>query len=124
MLVAFGTTVVLPSVMVTDRSAFGVSVSVSLVVTDVPPGGVTVATLVNEPVTLGLIVVVNVKVTLAPAGRSTVVARAPAPLLGPVTLLPPVVVDVQVALLAPAGSASKTLTPLTAMRLVLLTTMM
>src|SRR5262245_33916613 len=110
--------------MVTDTSAFGVSVSVSVVAKGVPPGGVTVAALTNEPVTLGLIEAVNVKVTLALTGRSTMVARAPVPLEGPVTLPPPLVVDVQVAALAPAGSASKTLAPVTALGPVLLTTMM
>src|SRR5262245_60934690 len=124
MLLSPGRTVVLPSVMVTDRSAFGVSVSVSVVVTAVPPGGVTVAASTNEPVTLGLIVVVNVKVTLALTGRLTVVAKAPLPLVGPVTVLPLLVVDVQVAALAPAGSASKTLTPVAALGPVLLTTTM
>src|SRR5215831_20380161 len=101
MSLAPGTTVVLPSVMVTDKSAVGVSVSVSAVVKDDPPGGVTVAALTNEPVALGLIVVVNVKVTLALTGRFTVVVRAPVPLVGPVTLAPPLVVDVQAAALAP-----------------------
>ena len=43
----------------------------------VPPGGVTVAVLTREPVAVGSIWTVKVKVTVAPTGRLTVVARAP-----------------------------------------------
>ena len=49
----------------------------------------TVAVLVIVPVANGLIWFVKLKVTLAPAGRSTVVASAPMPLLAPETLPPP-----------------------------------
>src|SRR5215472_16934693 len=108
MSLAPGTTVVLPSVMMTDKSAVGVSVSVSAMAKGFPPGAVTTAVLTNEPVALGLIVVANVKVTLALTGRFTVVVRAPLPLVGPVTLPPPLLaVAAQMAAVAPAGSASE-----------------
>src|SRR5947199_386125 len=54
-----------------DRSACGVSVSVSLPLAGVPPGGVAVAVLVRVPVDAGSGGAGKVKVTLAPAGRST-----------------------------------------------------
>src|SRR6186713_735283 len=105
-----------PSVLVMLRSAWGVSVSVSLTPVGVPPGGVTVAVLTREPVAEGLTRTVKVKVMVAPAGRLTVVARAPVPLLGPLTVPPPVLaVAVQVALLTPAGSGSDTVAPVTAL---------
>src|SRR6516225_7329000 len=100
--------------MVTDKSAVGVSVSVSVVTKGIPPGGVTVAALTNEPVALGLIVVANVKLTLALTGRFTVVVRAPLPLVGPETLAPP--------LLAVANQVAA-LAPVTVLGPVLLTTM-
>ena len=119
-----GATVVLPSVTMTDRSACGVSVSVSVVTKGVPPGGVTVAALTSEPVALGLIAAVKLKATLALTGRFTVVARAPLPFWGPVTLPPLVLpVNVQLAAVTPAGSGSETLAPVTGLGPVLLTTM-
>src|SRR6476646_3479532 len=112
-----------------DRSALGVRVSVSVTLLSVgsgsvtPAGGLTVAVLLSEPVAEGLTRTVKVKVTLALAGRSTVVARAPVPLLGPVTTPPPLLaVAVQVAAMTPAGSGSDTLAPLTALGPWLLTT--
>src|SRR5262245_54290426 len=111
------------SVMVTDRSACGVSVSVSVAAIGEPPGGVAVTVLVSEPVALGLIVAVKLKVTLALTGRFTVVAKAPLPLAGPETLPPPVLpVAVQVPAVTPAGSGSETAAPVTAFGPVLLTT--
>src|SRR6187399_1776928 len=90
-----GMALVWPSVLVMDRSALGVSVSVSVAVLSdgsesvTPVGGLTVAVLLNEPVAEGSIWIVKVKVTLALTGRLTVAARAPVPLAGPVTLPPP-----------------------------------
>src|SRR3989442_1892871 len=104
------------------RSASGVSVSVSVAElldglgSVVPAGGSTVAVLANEPVALGLISVVNVKVTVALTGRFTVVARAPVPLAGPETMPPPLLpLNAQVAPVTPAGSGSETLAPVTAL---------
>ena len=89
-----------------------------------PAGGVTVAVLTSEPVAEGLTRTVKVKVTLALTGRSTVVARAPVPLVGPVTVPPPLLaVAAQVAAVTPAGSGSDTLAPVTALGPLLLTTM-
>src|SRR5262245_10284014 len=112
------------------RSARGVSVLVSVALllaglgSNTPAGGLTVAVLVNEPVATGLIWTVKVKVTLAPTGRSTVVARAPVPALGPLTLPPPLLaVVVQAAAVTPAGRLSSTLAPVTATGPALLTTM-
>src|SRR5436305_14307399 len=100
------------------RSACGVSVSVSVPVllagvgSVTPAGGVTVAVLARAPVAAGSICTVKVKVTVALTGRSTVVARAPAPLAGPVTLPPPLLaVAVQLAVVTPAGRRSDTLAP-------------
>src|SRR5262245_14762767 len=81
-----------------------------------PGGGLTVAVLVSEPVAAGLTRTVKVKVTVAPTGRLTVVARAPVPLLGPLTAPPPLLaVAAQVAAVTPAGRGSATLAPLTAL---------
>src|SRR5215471_12480134 len=106
-----------------DRSAAGVSVSVSVAGIGDPPGGVTVTVLVSEPVALGLIVSVKLKVTLALTGRFTVVAEAPKPMSGPEMLPPPVLpVAVQVAAVTPPGSGSETAAPVTALGPVLLNT--
>src|SRR6476469_9103189 len=113
-----------------DRSACGVSVSVSVAVLSAgvgsitPAGGVIVAVLLSVPVAEGSIWTVKVKVTLALTGRLTVVARAPVPLAGPVTVPPPLLsVAVQVTAVTPAGRGSATLAPLTALGPALLTTM-
>src|SRR5262245_48144979 len=118
------------SVLVTKRSAWGVRVLVSVSVllpgsgSVAPGGGLTVAVLVRVPVAEGLTWTVKVKVTVAPTGRSTVVARAPTPLAGPVTLPPSLlVVAVQLAAMTPAGRGSETLVPVTALGPRLLTTM-
>src|SRR5262245_47948749 len=99
-----------------DRSAWGVRLSVSVLLllpgvgSVVPVGGVTVAVLSRVPVAAGSIWTVKVKVTLAPTGRSTVVARAPVPPLDPVTLPPPVWPEnAQLPPVAPAGRGSDTL---------------
>src|SRR4029077_21184977 len=90
----------------------------------VPVGGLTVAVLLSEPVAEGLTRTVKVKVTLALTGRSTVVARAPVPVVGPVTVPPPLLaVAAQVAAVTPAGRGSDTLAPLTALGPALVTTM-
>src|SRR5262245_40850458 len=113
-----------------DRSAWGVRLSASVkellagLGSVVPAGGVTVAVLVNEPIAPASIVGVKLKVTLALTGRFTMAARAPVPLVGPETLPPPVLpVSVQTAPVTPAGNASKTLAPVTALRPELLTVM-
>src|SRR5262245_60477310 len=112
-----------------DRSARGVRLSVSVAVllpgvgSVTPAGGATVAVLTREPVADGLTWTVYVNVTVAPTGRLTVVARAPAPFAGPVTAPPPVKsVAAQLADVTPAGRASDTLAPVTALGPVLLTT--
>src|SRR5262249_61543175 len=68
--------------MVTDRSACGVSVLVSVVTKVGPPGGVTSAALTSEPVAVGSIVAVKLKVTVAPTGRPTGGGRGPPPAAG------------------------------------------
>src|SRR5262249_2142545 len=112
------------------RSAWGVRLSLSLARllagggAVAPAGAVTGGVLVRVPVAEGLIWTVKVKVTVALTGRVTVVARAPLPLAGPVTLPPPLLsVTVQVAAVTPAGRGSDTLAPGTALGPALLTTM-
>src|SRR5262249_17820568 len=124
-----GTAEVTPSVLVRDRSARGVRVSVSVSVLSAgsgsvtPGGGGTVAVLARLPVADGSIRTVKVKVPLAPTGRLTVAARAPLPPDGPLTLPPPVwPANAQVAARTPAGRGSATLAPLTALGPWLLTT--
>src|SRR5262245_51147750 len=106
------------------RSARGVSVFLSVALllpgvgSVVAGGGLTVAVLVRGPVAEGLTWPVKRKVTVAPAGRSTVVARAPVPLLGLLTLtVPPplLAVAAQVAAVTPAGRGSDTLALVTAL---------
>src|SRR5262245_41256586 len=116
--------------MVMARAAWSVSESVSVSLLSAglgsvtPLGGATVALLVSAPVAAGSIWTVNVNVTLALTGRSTVADRAPLPLLGPVTLPPPVApANAQLAAVAPAGRESATLAPVTALGPWLRTTM-
>src|SRR5262245_59304259 len=111
------------------RSARGVrlSVSVALLLPGVgsvtPAGARTVAVLVRLPVAEGLTWTVKVKVTVAPAGRLTVVARAPLPLSGPLTPPPPVAsLNSQLPAVTPAGRGSEPLAPITALGPLLLTT--
>src|SRR5262245_10811318 len=110
--------------MVTCRSTIGVRVSASVTLTGVPPGGVTVTVLASEPVADGSTWTVKLKVTVALAGRFTVVARGPLPLAGPVTLPPPVLpANSQLAAVTPAaGSGSEMAAPVTAAGPELLTT--
>src|SRR5262249_5178820 len=117
-----GTTDVTPLVLVIDRSAWGVRVLVSVALSlpglgsVTPAGGVTVAGFTRVPVAEGSIWTVKVKVTVAWTGRSTVVARAPLPLVGRVTLPPPLLaVAVQLAAVTPAGTGSDTLAPVTSL---------
>src|SRR5262245_18809089 len=85
-------------------------------------GGITMAVLTRTPEPKG--VTSTVKMTVAPAGRSTVVARLPVPLVGPVTAPPPVApTDAQVVAVTLAGRASKTLAPVAVLGPALLTTM-
>src|SRR4051794_1544986 len=112
------------------RFARGVSASVSVTLllpgvgSVTPAGGGAGAVLARLPVAAGLTWTVNMKVTLALTGRLTVVASAPLPLLGPVTAPPPLlVVNDQLPEVAPAGSGSETLAPVTALGPLLLTTM-
>jgi hypothetical protein len=103
--------------LLTLRSATGRSAAVSAALlfpgsgSSTPAGGATVAVLVSVPVALGAIVATTVKVTLAPAGRSTVVAMSPLP-LGAAQAPPPVAPpQVQRAPLSAGGSASTTAAP-------------
>src|SRR5262245_46721883 len=112
------------------RSAWGVRVSTSVVLllpgvgSVVPVGGVTLAVLSRVPVAEGSIWTVKVKVMLSLTGRSTVVDRAPMPLVEPVTAPPPLLsVAVQVAEMMPAGRESDTLAPVTALAPLFLATM-
>src|SRR5262245_40987689 len=113
------------------RSDWGVKVSMSValllagLVSVTPVGGVTVAVFWREPVADGSTWTVKAKVTAALTGRSTVVARAPVPLAGPVTAAPPLSpVTVQLADVTPAGRGSDTLAPVTVLGPKFLTTMM
>src|SRR5262245_36021720 len=114
------------------RSATRVMVSVSVAVLLLrllsvsPVGGVTVAVLTSVPVAVELIWAETRKVTLAPAGRSILVFKAPLPLLGlPEVMAPPPLppTKVQLSLVTPAGTASLMLAPLATLAPLLLTTM-
>src|SRR5436305_1106018 len=120
------------STLVMDRSVCTVSESISVAVLLLgllsvsPLGGVMVAELTKFPVALGLILAETLKVTLAPAGRSTLVLKAPVPLLAlPALMAPPPVAPtkVQLSLVTPAGTASLMLAPLATLAPLLLTTM-
>src|SRR5262245_51827486 len=96
----------------------------SLPLVGVPPGGVTLAMLTRLPVAVGSSWAVKLKVTVAPTGTLTVVARAPVPLVGPVTTPPPLPrLAVQVAAVTPAGRGSASAAPLAALGPALRTTM-
>src|SRR5262249_51045770 len=119
-----------PSDLVMARSAWGVSVSLSVALllpglgSVTPGGGATVAVLSRLPVAAGSIWTVKVKLTVAPTGRPAVAASAPLPPPGPRTAAPPVALaNAQLPPVAPAGSRSDTLAPLTALGPALLTTM-
>ena len=118
-----GTTALTPSVLVRARSAWGVRVSLSVPLAGVPVSGVMVAMLTRVPVAAGAMLAVKLKVRVAPVGRSTVVVRAPVPLVAPVTLPPPVwLTNVQVAALTPDAYASDSVAPVTSLGPKLLTT--
>jgi hypothetical protein len=82
-----GITEATPSVLVIDRSAVGLNVSVSVAellagVGSVTPAGAAIAAvLMRLPVAVAEMVAVRVNVAEAPTGRSTVVAMLPLPLL-------------------------------------------
>ena len=107
-----------PSVLVIDRSAVGMSVSVSVaellpgVGSVTPAGAATVAVLTRLPVADALIVAVTVNVAEAPTGRSTVALMLPLPLAGQVA--PPVAEHVHVVPVRAAGMMSATVAAVTA----------
>ncbi len=113
-----GTAVVAPSVLVIDRSAVGVSVSVSVaelfagVGSVTPAGGATVAVLTSVPVAAAEIDPLTVNVTEAPTGRFTEALMLPLPLAGHVPPAAPV--HVQVTPLNAAGIVSATVAAVTA----------
>src|SRR3989442_1063814 len=106
-----------PSVLVIERFACGVRVSVSVAAllaglgSVTPPGAVTVAVLLSLPVADALIVPVRVWVTVAPPGRLTVSLMLPDP-LGP-HVPPPAPRQVQVTPVIAAGTESATVAPVT-----------
>src|SRR5262249_1765188 len=111
-----GTALSWPSVLATVRSAWGVSVSVAGPLAGVPVGGMAVAVLTRLPVAAGSIWTVKRKVMVAPAGRLTVVDRAPLPLSFPLTLPTPVSPrNVQLAAVTPIGRGSDRLAPVTSL---------
>ena len=85
----------------TERSALGLAVSVSVAVSFaaigsvVSTGGATVAVFVRSPVAEGLVWATTVYVMLPPAGMSTVSSSPPVPLA--VKVVPAVPLAVQVA---------------------------
>ena len=85
-----GTAVVWPSVLVMDRPAWGVRLSVSVAVLSagvVSPGGTATVAVLTRLTTWscasGLIWATAVKVTVPPGSRVTVVLMLPVPLAGP-----------------------------------------
>jgi hypothetical protein len=105
------------SVFVIDKSAFGLSVSVSVaellpgVGSVVPLGTVIVAVFANEPVDAAETAAVSVYVTVAPTAKFTVSEMLPVPLA--VQLAPELATHVHVAPLNEAGSESATIAPTT-----------
>ena len=106
---------VTPSVLVIDKLARGVRVSVSVAllfagfVSVTPAGAATVAVLDKLPVAVGKMVPVTVKVTEPPAGRFTVSLMFPEP--AAVAVPPPAPTAVQVTPVKVAGSVSATVAP-------------
>jgi len=113
-----GTFVVCPSVLVTARSACGVSVSLSVAVllaldgSTMPAGAATAAVLVKVPVAPGLIVALTVKVTVPLASTLIDVLMLPLPLAG--QLEPAEALHVQLTPVKVAGNVSVTVAPVTA----------
>ena len=107
-----------PSVLVMDRSAFPLRVSVSVaellpgVGSVRPPGIVAVAVLTSVPVAFAAMLAVSVKVAVAPTGRFTEALMLPVPLAGQEP--PPAPTQVHVAPLSALGSVSATVRPVTA----------
>jgi hypothetical protein len=112
--------------LVIERSAVGVTVSVSVAEllaangSVTPAGAVTVAVFSSVPVAVGESVAVTVKVAAPLAARSTVAAMSPAPDTG--QELPAEARHVQAAPVSPAGKSSVTATPVTALGPALATT--
>src|SRR5262245_5268518 len=108
-----GTKLVTPSLLVMDRSAAGVRVSVSVALllpglgSVVPAGGVTVAVLAIVPGADGLIWATAVKVAVPPGSRVTVVLMGLAPLSW-ATLDPAEATAVQLTEVMAAGKMSVT----------------
>src|SRR6516165_7411665 len=106
-----GTADATPSVLVMDRSAWGVSVSVSVAVLSAgvlsPGGTATMAVLVRLPVSDGLMVARAVKVTVPPGSKVTVVAMLPLPLVA-ATLEPGAAAAVQFTAVIADGNRSDT----------------
>src|SRR5437870_956955 len=110
------------------RDAVSVSVELLLFVLEsvVPAGAVTVAVLTRLPVSEDRAVPLTVKITElpAPAGMLTKAARLlPEPVAPLVTEALPVVLEVQVTPVRPAGMLSATLAPTTSLGPALLTVM-
>ena len=110
-----GTSEAAPSVLVTDRSARGVSESVSVAVllapfgSLLPTGAATVAVFTSEPVAAGATVPVTVNVTVPATRRLTEALMLPLPEAGQVE--PAVAVHVHVTPVSVAGSVSVTVAP-------------
>src|SRR5262249_1876259 len=111
----------MPSVLVMARSATWVMLSMSVagvllrLLSVLPGGGGRVAGLSGVGVAVGGRLGEKERVRLGPTGRSTLVLKAPVPLLGlPEVMAPPPLppVKVQLSLVTPTGTASKTLAPL------------
>jgi hypothetical protein len=119
-IVSPATAVVLPSVLVIDRSASGSIVVVSVAALSpgsgsvTPAGAMTVAVFVATPAAEPATVPEIVKVTLSPTARSTSAARSPLPFGGTGQLDPGSAAHVQVAPAICAGIGSVTVAPATA----------
>ena len=111
-----GWALVRPSVLVIDRSATGLSVSVSVAVllpatgSVTPPGAAMVTVLARVDVAAGDTVAEIVNVAEPPTVRSMLARMSPLPVAGQ---LPPVAVQVQVAASSSAGRRSVTVAPAT-----------
>jgi hypothetical protein len=111
-----GTCDVSPSVLVIERSARGVSVSVSVDVllapvgSLLPAGAATLAVLTNEPVAFEEIVAVTVNVAVPEMARLMLALMLPLPDAG--QLEPAVAEQLHVALVSVAGNESVTVAPL------------
>ena len=108
-----GTSVSEESVLLIDRSALGVSVSVSVAelfdpsVSVTPTAGVIVAVLTIEPTAFAATVALIVNVAVPPTARSTVAFTLPVPLVAS-QFDPADAAQLQVALVSALGSASPT----------------